>query len=264
VILKTNLDAVFGEISALIGKQQLNDDEIGIKLTSLLSTLTKFDFLVVFAYQGMSRPLHLFSTFNVQEFDVFVTQYLDGPYLLDPFFHNAKTKKHGIWRMRELAPDRFFSSEYFKSYYAKTGLAEEVGFFNTVGADTTLVVSLMRKAYSGTFSTSELSHVKKSEPLVSAIIKHFWWLVEQRFASDKLLSSAKPKLATVWDRLSPDLHLTVREASVIELVLQGHSSESIGLGLGISTGTVKVHRRNVYRKLAISSQTQLFSLFFPI
>ncbi|MGL4490227.1 MAG: helix-turn-helix domain-containing protein, partial [Rhizobiaceae bacterium] len=44
---------------------------------------------------------------------------------------------------------------------------------------------------------------------------------------------------------------------------QGHSSESIGLQLGISTGTVKVHRRNIYRKLAITSQTQLFTLFFP-
>ena len=47
----------------------------------------------------------------------------------------------------------------------------------------------------------------------------------------------------------------------IELVLQGHSSESIGLKLDISTGTVKVHRRNVYRKLGISSQIQLLSIY---
>jgi len=33
------------------------------------------------------------------------------------------------------------------------------------------------------------------------------------------------------------------------------------LKLNISTGTVKVHRRNVYRKLGISSQTQLLSLY---
>ena len=33
------------------------------------------------------------------------------------------------------------------------------------------------------------------------------------------------------------------------------------LGFGITTGTVKVHRRNVYRKLGISSQTQLLSLY---
>ena len=38
----------------------------------------------------------------------------------------------GVWRMRELAPDRFFSSEYVRSYYSKTRLAEEVGFFVTL------------------------------------------------------------------------------------------------------------------------------------
>ena len=57
-----------------------------------------------------------------------------------------------------------------------------------------------------------------------------------------------------------DLKLTSRETAIIDLVLQGHSSESIGLKLNISTGTVKVHRRNVYRKLGISSQTQLLSI----
>lgn len=63
--------------------------------------------------------------------------------------------------------------------------------------------------------------------------------------------------SNVWSRLG----LTDREATIVDLVLQGHSSEAIGLRLGISTGTVKVHRRNVYRKLDISSQTQLLSLY---
>ncbi|CDM61243.1 hypothetical protein LPU83_pLPU83c_0681 (plasmid) [Rhizobium favelukesii] len=31
--------------------------------------------------------------------------------------------------------------------------------------------------------------------------------------------------------------------------------------VAISTGTVKVHRRNVYRKLGISSQTQLLAIY---
>ena len=68
-------------------------------------------------------------------------------------------------------------------------------------------------------------------------------------------------------RASPDgqdwsrLNLTPRETSIVEMVLRGHSSEAIALRLGISTGTVKVHRRNVYRKLGISSQTQLLSVY---
>jgi DNA-binding CsgD family transcriptional regulator len=63
------------------------------------------------------------------------------------------------------------------------------------------------------------------------------------------------------DAVWQDLNLTSRETAIVDLVLQGHSSESIGLKLNISTGTVKVHRRNVYRKLGISSQTQLLALY---
>ncbi|NIQ08738.1 MAG: helix-turn-helix transcriptional regulator, partial [Gammaproteobacteria bacterium] len=32
--------------------------------------------------------------------------------------------------------------------------------------------------------------------------------------------------------------------------------------LGISTGTVRIHRRNIYAKLQISSQQELFAIFF--
>ncbi len=55
--------------------------------------------------------------------------------------------------------------------------------------------------------------------------------------------------------------LTDREREIVQLILIGHSSKSIALTLGISLPTVKSHRRNVYSKLDISSQAELFSLF---
>ncbi len=55
--------------------------------------------------------------------------------------------------------------------------------------------------------------------------------------------------------------LTEREREIVQLILIGHSSKSIALTLGISLPTVKSHRRNVYSKLDISSQAELFSLF---
>jgi DNA-binding CsgD family transcriptional regulator len=45
-------------------------------------------------------------------------------------------------------------------------------------------------------------------------------------------------------------------------VLEGHSSDAIARSLGISVGTVRIHRRNIYGKLQISSQQELFSIFF--
>ncbi|MEK6205148.1 MAG: helix-turn-helix transcriptional regulator, partial [Amylibacter sp.] len=55
--------------------------------------------------------------------------------------------------------------------------------------------------------------------------------------------------------------LTAREQEVVQLILVGHSSNSVSLLLGISLTTVKTHRRNIYNKLQISSQAELFSLF---
>lgn len=40
------------------------------------------------------------------------------------------------------------------------------------------------------------------------------------------------------------------------------SSDSIAKDLGITVGTVRIHRRNIYAKLQISSQQELFSIFF--
>lgn len=55
--------------------------------------------------------------------------------------------------------------------------------------------------------------------------------------------------------------LTPREREVVELTLRGHSADAIGDLLKISSGTVRIHRRNIYSKLRISSQGELFSEF---
>ncbi|MGH8464381.1 MAG: response regulator transcription factor, partial [Pseudomonas sp.] len=55
--------------------------------------------------------------------------------------------------------------------------------------------------------------------------------------------------------------LTERECEVVRLLLQGHSSQSIAQKLRISPATVKVHRKNLYEKLEIGSQSELLALF---
>ena len=55
--------------------------------------------------------------------------------------------------------------------------------------------------------------------------------------------------------------ITPRETQVVAQVLEGHSSDSIAKNLAISVGTVRIHRRNIYAKLQISSQQELFSIF---
>jgi DNA-binding NarL/FixJ family response regulator len=55
--------------------------------------------------------------------------------------------------------------------------------------------------------------------------------------------------------------LTDRETQVVQLFLHGHSTKSIAEKLCISPETVKLHRKNSYAKLDVSSQAELFYLF---
>lgn len=256
-----DLERLFSTLAQLVGRPVLSDREVGNAFRDTMAAFMTFDHVVVFAYSGSARPIDLYSTFSPSDYHVFVTLYQDGPYLLDPFFRAASLRQSGVFRMQELAPDRFYSSEYFRSYYEKTGLAEELGFFVPVENGATIVLSLMRKARTGSFSNRDLSQLQAAHPFVSALVRHGWNDCAGRFAPD----APKPETATapseVATRVWSSLNLTARETAIIEKVLQGFSSESIGLEMGIATGTVKVHRRNIYRKLGISSQTQLLSLY---
>lgn len=56
-------------------------------------------------------------------------------------------------------------------------------------------------------------------------------------------------------------NLTGREQQITQLLLRGHSTKSIAQELGIAPGTVMVHKRNLFVKLDITSQYELFSMF---
>jgi DNA-binding CsgD family transcriptional regulator len=261
--VSVDIEALFDTFRQFVGRSSMAPWEFGALFGQTMRALVKFDYIVVFAYRGNERPIDLYSTFDPAEHVIFVSMYQAGPYLLDPFYHTARASKPGVWRMRELAPDRFFSSEYYRTYYVQTGLAEEIGFFVPIENDITVVLSLMRRGETGAFPAQEFSLLRKADPLVSTLVRQYCSGIGHLFDAAVVKQGRRRRKVklnaadTVWR----DLNLTDREAAIIELVLQGHSSESIGLRLNIATGTVKVHRRNVYRKLGISSQTQLLSIY---
>ncbi|MDB5525110.1 MAG: LuxR family transcriptional regulator [Rhizobium sp.] len=257
--MRVDFERLFLAASGLMAGRALTDGELGQGFVDLLTSLVSFDYCVMFAYRGTERPIDLFSTFEKNEYHIFVALYQQGPYLLDPFYSAATLPKPGIWRMRELAPDRFFASEYYRNYYMQTGLAEEIGFFVPVRGDVTVVLSLMRSERAGAFRPAEYDLLRKVAPLIRSIIESRWRDVSDHF--EARLEHEPDVIKGAPTRAWGNQNLTTREKAIIELVLQGHSSESIGLRLGVTTGTVKVHRRNIYRKLDISSQTQLMSLY---
>lgn len=234
----------------------------GPALVAALRQVADFDYSVTFAYRGEDRPICLNAAFPPPQHKIHVTDYQTGPYLLDPFCKACLNGvASGLYRLRDLAPDRFYQSEYYRSYYVETGPVDEIAFFAVLEDGTGLVTSLMRRREVPVFSPREFRLLAAVEPVVRAVMRRHWQGDERLRAGTGAVVTALPQVVQAAVQSFDSPSLTQRESEVISLVLQGHSSESIGRQLGISTGTVRIHRKNVYTKLRISSQQELFAIF---
>ncbi|GGB63390.1 helix-turn-helix transcriptional regulator [Roseibium aquae] len=229
----------------------------GDALAQGLREVAPYDFAVIFGYVGSERPIDLFDDFPPDRRRLHVEEYQEGPYLLDPFFLiTLEPAEPGLWRMREIAPDRFYQGEYYRNYYAQTGLAEEIGFLIRVNADLLIVVSLMRKEKR--FSSAEVRALRRVWPVIDAACRKHW--KDLTFSDRAQASSMGDRIESAFRSIGEGV-LTARERQIVELTLRGHSADATGKLLSISSGTVRIHRRNIYTKLRISSQGELFSFF---
>ena len=66
----------------------------------------------------------------------------------------------------------------------------------------------------------------------------------------------------VWAHLNTKLHLSPREAEIVQRLSLDESEDSIGHQLGISRHTVHSHLERLYRKLDVTSRTQVVIRLF--
>ncbi len=254
-----SIELQFEQIGRMIAAE--GSPDFPRRLADFLRTVAPYDFTVMFIYHGTARPIDLFDDFPCKKRAVFVTEYQAGPYLLDPFYLAAtKPVAAGLYRMRDLAPDRFYQGEYFRSYYVQTGLAEEIGFFIHTGRGAVVVLSLMRAEKA--FTTKEFAALRRAWPIVeAATARHGAEVAEKLDAAKGAGADTRDSQIERSFQRFGEGQLTPREREVVEYTLKGYSAESIRQVLGISSGTVRIHRRNIYAKLGINSQGELFARF---
>lgn len=216
---------------------------------------------LVFSYDAPPVILHQWSP---QEPNYFQMLYCQGAYILDPFYRaNLDDRRGGVYLLDEIAPDSFNESEFYQTYYRKVQMIDEIGLLCPIDQKRTIHLSLGRRAKSEHYVQADVLQIRYIAPVLESLLKrHARGVLEQM---GKQATSESPQSMAVahqvTNRWLAPYNVTSRESEIAAMVLRGHSNTSIGLRLNISMETVKVHRRNLYGKLGISSQAELFMLF---
>ena len=194
-----------------------------------------------------------------------IERYFSGGYLLDPFCLAVKQGlAEGFYHLEEIAPDDFFDSDYYKAYYLKGGCSEDSYFIVDVGNQSKVSLSLFQGFGGQALSTGQLDLLRAVEPMVRQFIRQFAQcnrlITQQEAAAVPATVDLKPSIQHAFEHFGCEV-LTEREREVAHMVLRGYSVKSTANELRIAAETVRMHRKNLYLKLAINSQSELFALF---
>ena len=236
-------------------------------LLASLRKLAPFDIYSVTVFTPNAKPIMLDG--NLEDFVPrrIIDNFLSGTYLLDAVFTACCSGvPPGLYRLSELAPDNYFSSDFYNSadfhpcVSDQAGsLAEEIVYMARPSGDIYLVLSLMRGNARSAFTDTEVNNLELVGPVVLTTLADHWRaLIPQDIpcTTERATSRLDEAINSFANgKLSP------REQTIVSLLLRGHSTLSVAYTLAIAEGTAKVHRRNIYDKLGISSQAQLFLMF---
>ncbi|KGE02578.1 helix-turn-helix transcriptional regulator [Pseudohaliea rubra] len=189
-----------------------------------------------------------------------VDRYLEGPYREDPFFRASMNRpKSSIYRLTRLTAGRLEESAYYRDYYAETGTVDEAVFLARLPDGDVINLSMMRLPKQGPFSEDEYQRLYLLAEPVAALLRRHTGLGD--FAVRNLIQPGIDHQVELAFSTFGASVLSPREKDVLELMLRGYSTDVSAQRLSIARETLRRHRKNIYKKLDVSSQTDLFALF---
>ncbi|MGF1749443.1 MULTISPECIES: helix-turn-helix transcriptional regulator [Vibrio] len=223
------------------------------QLSQLVTNIIDYESLVVMGFSQGKPPVMIYN-----DSDYFIDEVKNKELLntlvLDPFYQLIRAgTADGVYRLEDIAPDEFYTSDYYQQVYKQTGLKKEVGLLIKCSEEFNVVLSLGLRNRDSVECDERCCLMNYFELIQAAVSKHFQvGKVEERTIGHQLND--------IFSNFGKDF-LSERECQVTQLVLQGYSTKAIAPLLEVSTETVKVYRKRIHNKLKISSQSELFSLF---
>lgn len=235
------------------------------------SELVEFDIAMCVVHELGAKPILIHDTFKDETARLGLANYLESTYVLNPVYTAHRNGlRQGVYRIGELAPDAYLSSEHYRAFKVKRMASEEIGYVTKnwpAGMEELVLaielpngrlgeISLSRAASLGGFDDCAINVLRSQISVIGSVFRLFW---RQSLAPPP----APMRVTAVEDLLDRfgTVRLSPREREVAQLILKGHSGTSIAARLGISETTVKSHRQNLYAKLGIGSQFELFTEF---
>lgn len=101
-------------------------------------------------------------------------RYVEGAYLLDPFYLLAMQERaSGFFQLSQLAPPDFEQSEFYRSFYRRAEIVDEVCFLRSMH-DGLAVISLSRVAGEQKFGSRALATLEAATPVTIGVLD-IWW-----------------------------------------------------------------------------------------
>jgi DNA-binding CsgD family transcriptional regulator len=238
----------------------LGSDQFFPRLTEAIVKRTPVDYPQIWLYHKDLPPQCIYHEIPAEARYAQIDQYLEGPYREDPFYQVSLNQPRGrFYRLSDLTEGLLEESEYYSNYYGDTGTVDEVVYLAKMLDGSIINISLMRKASHGEFDRQEFDLLRSLAPAVSELLRSHSQMAD--FSARYLL---EPDIDGVIDHAFQAFGsslLSPREKSVLELMLRGYSTTAAAEKLEIAVETLRRHRKSIYRKLDVNSQTDLFSLF---
>jgi len=243
--------------------QSVGTEVFYAKLKEFLNTTFEFDELLVLEF-NKSADTKLHYRYGVDGINNRLQgedawKYLTRLYVLDPYYRIFADKdKFGFFALNEIAPDEF--ENLYHSYFNFLELSDEVGFLFPIDQNHCLHIDLSKFGSDKEFSTADKERFQALyDPLKTLCKQHIETLDEALETIETTQSNVEDVLLNFGKSI-----LTNKEYQVCQLLLQGHSTKAIGTIMSIGYETVKMHKKNIYGKTLLSSQSELLALFINI
>ena len=238
----------------------LGTEQFFSTLIDAIDGQVKVDYPQVWLYHKDLPPRVLFHCIPQHAVAFQIDQYLEGPYQEDPFYQTSMNQPRAkIYRLSRVTMGKPQDSDYSLNYYSDTGICDEVVYLSKLQAGNVINLSIMRLPERGPFTDKDYESLYLLAEPVSELIKSHTEIRD--FAATNLIQPGIDHQIGLAFRTLGESLLSPREKDVLELMLRSYGTGISAERLKIAVETVRRHRKSIYRKLDVSSETDLFSLF---